>query len=197
MPEPERQRFAANILDHSQRLARMIDMTLALAAVEHRQAIEQAEAFDLAALVRDAASAFEPQFAASGVVLRIDAPPRPIRITGDRFLVGQAIRNLLQNAQEFSPRGGTIVVSLRIEESDAVFAVRDQGPGVPDFALPKVFDRFYSLARPDGQRSSGLGLCFVREVASLHQGTATLANEPAGGAIATLRMPCSVVRGNA
>jgi len=188
MPEQERQRFAANILDHSQRLARMIDMTLALAAVEHRQVIEQAELFDLVVLVRDAASEFEPQLAASGIALRIDAQAAPIRIAGDRFLVGQAIRNLLQNAQEFSPRGGTVVVSLRIEGSDAVLAVRDQGPGVPEFALPKVFDRFYSLARPDGQRSSGLGLCFVREVASLHQGTATLANGPAGGATATLRL---------
>ena len=164
-------------------------MTLALAAVEHRQAIERAELFDLAGLVRDAASEFEPQLAASAIVLRIDAPVAPIRISGDRFLVGQAIRNLLQNAQEFSPHGGTIVVSLRVEGGDAVLAVRDQGPGVPEFALPKVFDRFYSLARPDGQRSSGLGLCFVREVASLHQGTATLANDPAGGAIATLRLP--------
>lgn len=189
MPEPERQRFAANILDHSQRLARMIDMTLALAAVEHRQTIEQAEVFDLATLVRDATSEFERQLAASGIALRIDLPESPIRINGDRFLVGQAIRNLLQNAQEFSPRGGTSAISLRIEGKDAVLAVRDQGPGVPEFALPKVFDRFYSLARPDGQRSSGLGLCFVREVASLHQGTATLANEPAGGAIATLRLP--------
>jgi two-component system sensor histidine kinase CreC len=189
MPDRERQRFAANILDHSQRLARMIDMTLALAAVEHRQTIEQAELFDLAALVRDAASEFEPQLATSGIVLRIDAPAAPIRINGDRFLVGQAVDNLLRNAQEFSTRGGTIAVSLRIEGNDAVLAVRDQGPGVPEFALPKVFNRFYSLTRPDGQRSSGLGLCFVREVASLHQGTATLANDPVGGAIATLRLP--------
>lgn len=189
MPEAERRRFAANILDHSRRLARMIDMTLALAAVEHRQAIEQAEPFDLAALARDATSAFEPQLAASGVALQIDAPTGPISINGDRFLVDQAIRNLLQNAQEFSPHGGTIVVSLRVQDGSAVLEVRDQGPGVPEFALPKVFDRFYSLARPDGQRSSGLGLCFVREVASLHRGTATLANDPSGGAIATLRLP--------
>ena len=189
MPEPERRRFAANILDHSQRLARMIDMTLALAAVEHRQSLENPEIFAFDALVREAAAVLEPQLATQSIALRIDAPDVPIRITGDRFLIAHAIDNLLRNAQEFSPRGGTIAVSLRIEGNDAVLAVRDQGPGVPGFALPKVFDRFYSLARPDGQRSSGLGLCFVREVASLHQGTAKLANEPAGGAIATLRLP--------
>ncbi len=189
VPEPERYRFAGSILDHSQRLARMIDMTLALAAVEHRQIIEQPESFDLVALARDAAGEIETQLAASGVALRIDAPNAPLRISGDRFLVGQAIRNLLQNAQEFSPRGGTIVVSLRIEEHDVVLVVRDHGPGVPEFALPKVFGRFYSLARPDGHRSSGLGLCFVREVASLHRGAITLDNDLDGGAVAILRLP--------
>ena len=53
--------------------------------------------------------------------------------------------------------------------------VADRGPGVPDFALERVFERFYSLPRPDGgSRSSGLGLCFVAEVAALHGGDATL-----------------------
>ena len=189
LPEPERQRFVGTILAHSRRLARMIDMTLALAAVEHRQTIEQPESFDLAVLVRDAASEFEQQLAASGIVLHIEAPNVPIRISGDRFLVGQATRNLLQNAQEFSPRGGCIVVSLRSEPGNAVIEVRDKGPGVPDFAVPKVFDRFYSLARPDGHRSSGLGLCFVREVAALHRGAADLENGSEGGAVARLRLP--------
>jgi two-component system sensor histidine kinase CreC len=189
IPQQDRERFAGNILDHSQRLARMIDMTLALAAVEHRQAIEQPETFDLVALARDVAGEFETLLPASGVALHIDAPDLPIRISGDRFLVGQAIRNLLQNAQEFSAHGAAISLSLRIEGDHAVLAVRDQGPGVPDFALPKVFERFYSLSRPDGRRSSGLGLCFVREVASLHQGMARLDNDPAGGAVATLRLP--------
>ena len=53
--------------------------------------------------------------------------------------------------------------------------IADRGPGVPDYALPRVFERFYSLPRPEGgSRSSGLGLCFVAEVAALHGGSATL-----------------------
>lgn len=192
LPEAERQRFAGNILDHSQRLSRMIDMTLALAAVEHRQAIEQPEPFDLVALVRDETDAFDTQLATAGVALHSDGVGAPIAISGDRFLLGQAIRNLLHNALEFSPHGGSIFVSLRIEGSDAVVVVSDQGPGVPDFALPKVFERFYSLARPHGHRSSGLGLCFVREVASLHRGATTLGNAAGGGAIATLRLPIAL-----
>src|SRR4029453_4542498 len=66
----------------------------------------------------------------------------------------------------------------------------DQGPGIPDYALTRVFERFYSLPRPEGgSRSSGLGLCFVAEVAALHGGRATLENVRDGGAIATLELP--------
>jgi two-component system sensor histidine kinase CreC len=68
--------------------------------------------------------------------------------------------------------------------------VADTGPGVPDYARERVFERFYSLARPgSGQRSSGLGLPFVAEVARLHGGRAQLHNRPGGGALASLWLP--------
>ena len=67
--------------------------------------------------------------------------------------------------------------------------VADRGPGVPEFALPRVFERFYSLPRPDGARSSGIGLNFVREVAGLHGGEAWLRNREGGGAEAGLDLP--------
>ena len=70
------------------------------------------------------------------------------------------------------------------------FIVRDRGPGIPDYAHERVFERFYSLPRPDsGQRSSGLGLPFVREVMRLHGGEASLRNRPEGGAEAVLSLP--------
>ncbi len=193
MPEPERHRFVGNILDHAQRLAQMIDMTLALAAVEHRQAIEHPELFDLAALVREATGEFETQLASSHIALRIDVPDAPLRLLGDRFLIGQAVRNLLRNAIEFSPHGGAVIVAMRREGDGVRLEVRDDGPGVPDFALDRVFERFYSLPRPDGgSRSSGLGLCFVREVAQLHRGTVSLENAQDGGAVATIVLPTSL-----
>ena len=193
MPEPERHRFVGNILDHAQRLAQMVDMTLALAAVEHRQAIEHPELFDLAALVREAAGEFETQLASSHIALRIDVPDAPLRLLGDRFLIGQAVRNLLRNAIEFSPHGGAVIVAMRREGDGVRLEVCDDGPGVPDFALDRVFERFYSLPRPDGgSRSSGLGLCFVREVAQLHRGTVSLENAQDGGAVATIVLPTSL-----
>lgn len=67
--------------------------------------------------------------------------------------------------------------------------VRDRGPGMPDYALDRVFERFYSLRRPQsGRKGTGLGLAFVREIAQLHGGDAHLSNHPDGGAIAVLSL---------
>ena len=67
---------------------------------------------------------------------------------------------------------------------------RDHGPGVPEYAEEKVFEKFYSLARPHGaKRSTGLGLSFAREIAQLHDGRVTLSNAPDGGALAVLTLP--------
>jgi two-component system sensor histidine kinase CreC len=68
--------------------------------------------------------------------------------------------------------------------------VTDGGPGIPGYALERVFERFYSLPRPDtGRKSSGLGLSIVREIARLHGGEVELANRSEGGARATLSLP--------
>jgi len=69
----------------------------------------------------------------------------------------------------------------------------DEGPGIPEYAQGRIFERFYSLARPGtGKKSTGLGLNFVHEVAQLHDGTIRVTNRPAGGAIAELRLPVAI-----
>jgi len=68
--------------------------------------------------------------------------------------------------------------------------IDDRGPGIPDFAQARLFERFYSLPRPDGRdRSTGLGLCLVKEVAQLHHGMVAVSNREGGGARAVLELP--------
>lgn len=98
-------------------------------------------------------------------------------VNGDRFLIAQALANLLDNAIDFSPQGGVLTVAIRRVHGAVEWSVQDEGPGVPDYAVDKIFDRFYSLPRADTrEKSSGLGLCLVREVSDLHGGSVTLAN---------------------
>jgi two-component system sensor histidine kinase CreC len=112
-------------------------------------------------------------------------------VEGDGFLLQQALRNLLDNAIAFSPPGGLVTLAARRDGDDLRVEVADRGAGVPDYARESVFERFYSLPRADGRRSSGLGLPFVREVARLHGGAIALQPREGGGSLAVLRLPAA------
>ena len=188
--EAERVRFLASIEGQGARLAAMIDKMLALAAAESRQALEAPQPVDLVELADEALQALEPRLARRGLRVQRDLPAQAM-LPGDRFLLAHAVSNLLENALDFSPDGGAIDVALDDDGGAWRLRVSDRGPGLPDFAAERVFERFYSLPRPDGARSSGLGLNLVREVAQLHGGVARLGNREGGGAVAELRLPRS------
>jgi two-component system sensor histidine kinase CreC len=191
MADADRARFAASIRAQSERLAQMIDKLLALAAVEHRQMLETRERVDLAELADEAVAQCVQRVREAGV--RVEhGGVAPAFVEGDAFLLRQAIANCIENAAAFAPTGSTIALDIARSCDRIVLTVSDRGPGIPDYALPRVFERFYSLPRPEGgSRSSGLGLCFVAEVATLHDGTAGLVNREGGGAIATLDLPAA------
>jgi two-component system sensor histidine kinase CreC len=171
-------------------MAQTIDKLLALAAVEHRQRIEDPVPVDLVTLVRDIAESAAPRLRTADVRLDVEADEGLPPLSGDAFLLRQMLGNLLDNAIDFSPRGGVVDIALSCGDSEVRIEVADRGPGVPDYALGRVFERFYSLPRPDGGgRSSGLGLPFVVEVAELHGGRVVLANRDGGGAVASVVLP--------
>jgi two-component system sensor histidine kinase CreC len=192
MADGDRVRFATSIRNQSERLAQMIDKLLALAAVEHRQRLDQPELLSPAALAQEAAEQCAQRLEQAGITLRLALAPELPRIRGDAFLLRQALVNLIDNAADFSPQRGDVDLRMTGDDRQLRIEVADRGPGIPDYALPRVFERFYSLPRPDGgSRSSGLGLCFVAEVAALHDGSVELRNRDGGGAIATLSIPVS------
>ena len=189
LPEADRQRFVASIAGQGERMAQMVDKLLALAAVEYRQALEAPQALEASAVLGDAAAAVRQRAEAAGIALRLaDGGGAPLR--GDPFLLRQALVNLLDNALDFAPRGSTVELGAHRSGDEVVFQVADRGAGVPDYARGRVFERFYSLPRPDGgSRSSGLGLPFVAQVAQLHGVRAALEPREGGGCVASLAMP--------
>ncbi len=190
LPESDRSRFARHIQDQEQRLTETIDKLLALAEVEQHGWLQRRERIDVGALLVQAAQAQEAKLAATKLELEMEPLLLPLAVDGDPFLLRQALSNLIDNAIAFSPGTGHIGLSAHVEAGKATIIVRDQGPGIPDYALERVYERFYSLPRPgNGLRSSGLGLPFVREVARLHGGEVLLRNREAGGAEAVLSLP--------
>ncbi|OHC64760.1 MAG: two-component system sensor histidine kinase CreC [Rhodocyclales bacterium RIFCSPLOWO2_02_FULL_63_24] len=184
----DRQRFARSIVEQAERMQLIIERLLALARIEQLQAPEEIRDIALGDLAREALAGRAEQLAARGITARIGGE-LAAQVRGDPFLLQQAVGNLLDNAIEFSSDGAGIEIDIGGDGAHHVVSVRDHGPGAPDFALPHLFERFYSLPRPaTGRKSTGLGLAFVREVAKLHGGRVEFANAVDGGAVARLAL---------
>ncbi len=191
MPLADRQRFMRNIRSEAERLHQVVEQLLKLASVEKQQGLISPERLDTAILIEALCEERQWRLSHADIhfSLSLTADAKPL---AERFLLQQAIGNLMDNAIDFSPPGGVIAVRTWSENGYWCFSLHDDGPGIPDFALERVFERFYSLPRPQGgSRSSGLGLSFVFEVAQLHGGSVTLVNHADGGALVCMRLPLS------
>jgi len=190
-PAEDRRRFSRSIADQGRRLQQIIERMLLLARVEQLQSPEGRAEISMAEVARQCIASRAAALEGRQLACRLDARTEG-RLRGDAFLLQQALSNLLDNAIEFSPPGNPIDLTLAERDERVEIAVRDHGDGAPDYALPHLFERFYSLPRPaTGQKSTGLGLPFVREVARLHGGDARFGNHPEGGGEAMLILPLS------
>lgn len=138
------------------------------------------EPLDLTEATREAAGMHEHE----GVGVAI-APGERLMVRGDSLLLSRAIHNLLLNACEASPRGGRVDVRTFSADGQAVVEIADRGPGLPADLREKVFEPYVSTK----QRSSGLGLALVRDIATQHHGRVALENREGGGACARLELP--------
>jgi two-component system sensor histidine kinase CreC len=186
----QRARLLENIEMETARLQSLSERLLNLAQVEQRRTLEEQISIPLQPLIADLLEGRTAQITRRGLQVVNDLPPT-VAVRGERFLVRQALANLLDNALDFTPDGGI----LRVESASASasrmidISVLNQGEPIPDYALPRVTERFYSLPRPgSGRKSTGLGLNFVQEVAQLHGGAFAIANT-AEGVRATLTLP--------
>ena len=189
MEEAQRQRFLTNIQRETQRIQEMVDRMMELTALETRRVLDTVQSIPLLPLLEELAHASHGVATQRGCRITV-AASEDVTVEADPFLLRRAVSNLLDNALDFSPEGGHIELGLQAQGRWAQITVRDQGPGIPGYAQDKVFEKFYSLARPHSKKkSTGLGLSFVKEIASLHRGRIELSNRPEAegtGAAATL-----------
>ena len=192
MPGEERRRFLENLRAESGRIEQIVERLLQLSALEARSGLRSPERLEAAALLAEVADGFRSAGRAAGVELVL-RPGAAGAVHGERTLLRDALTNLVQNAVEFSPREGRVTLAAQVVEGRVEFVVEDEGPGIPDYALGRIFERFYSLERPGtGRKSTGLGLSLVREVAHKHGGEAELVNRAdRSGVRATLRLPAA------
>ena len=192
MSDEERKRFINNILVSNKQMDKLVTRLLDLSRIERRESLMKPETLKILPIIENAIKApSRTQTIASkniNIALEIN---KTITVFAEKILLEQAISNILNNALEFSPKGGTITFKASETNTAVLITVLDDGPGMPPHVLRNLFTRFFSVSRPDsGNRGNGLGLRFVRKIMQLHKGEVTLKNRLLqNGAEAKLRFP--------
>ena len=171
-------------------LIRTFEALLRIARVEAGSAGVRTQPVDVAEIAREVAELYEPVAEEQEATLTVTVP-EVVVVAGDRDLLAQAVANLVDNALKYGrPADGSQRVSLTVtrDGEEAVIAVADNGPGVPEADRGRVTQRFVRLEGSRTAPGSGLGLSLVQAVASLHKGTLML-GDAAPGLVAELRLP--------
>jgi two-component system sensor histidine kinase CreC len=174
LPEDARREFSGQVLAQSARMQALVDRMLELTKLEQRHAQVERERLPWAGVLKplEVAPGGRAQHAVEIVI-----SPEHADVHAEPGLLGLALSNLLENARSFAPQGSTIT----LEAGPNRIAVQDSGPGVADYALPRLGERFFSTVRPDGHtKGSGLGLAIVRQIMQLHGGRMVARNTRPG-----------------
>jgi two-component system sensor histidine kinase ChvG len=187
----ERRRFLTMIQNDVARMERLLNEAREISRIDARIDMEELERVALDTLLENLVEAFRLRRADRGPVFVVALADRQVEVVASADRLTQAFENLLANAVSFSPGDGTVTVTLRVDGSAAVVTVADEGPGIPDEHVDRIFSRFFSY-RPDEQGDgghSGLGLSIVRAVVEAYQGTVTAGERSGGGAKLVVRLP--------
>jgi len=189
LPPEDRTRYLAIIEAESRRLGELSDNLLRLTSLESEREPLRPEPFALDRQVRQVILAAEPLWAAKGIA--VEASLDPTTIHGDAALLAHVWANLLDNAVKFTPEGGRISVTLTAGTQVAQVRVSDSGPGIPDEARDRIFERFFKADASRDRRTpgSGLGLALARKIVELHGGSIRAEAGPERGAAFTVTLP--------
>jgi two-component system sensor histidine kinase CreC len=175
LPEADRQAFAGDVLAQTRRLQSLVERLLELSKLEQRQELEKPQIGLLSESLESfmALAPVKRTYVAIEMIASTSLEERRI----DPALLDIALGNLLDNAAAFAPQGSTVTLQV----VGAAIVVQDSGPGVPDYALPKLGQKFFSTVRPDGvTKGSGLGLAIVQQIMALHGGSMRVENTHPG-----------------
>lgn len=145
---------------------------------------------DIAQIVRDLHSHDLPRAEKQGIMLRLDAVDTAF-VNGHHDYLVRAVRNLIANAFQYTPTGGTITLRVTHAGHDVFIDVQDSGAGIPDEALPHIFDRFFRAERARSTQigSVGLGLSLTRRIVELHGGQISVQSSLGSGSLFQIRLP--------
>jgi two-component system, OmpR family, phosphate regulon sensor histidine kinase PhoR len=188
VPPEEQRRYMELISTQTGNMQRLVEDLLILARLENDQLPIETTLVSLHSLAQEA---IHDAKALSNDRHRIDAEISDVSIKGNARELRSAVSNLLTNAVRYTPRGGTISLSVTQHENDAVIAVTDTGVGIAAEHIPRLTERFYRVDRSRSRETggTGLGLAIVKHVAQRHRGVLEVESELGRGSTFRLRLP--------
>lgn len=182
-------RSAAVIVAQAHRLNRLVGSLLDLERLRSGRIELSLASVDLAALVSRLAGELEPTL--TNHTLSVEIPPEPVLVPGDELRLEQVLLNLLQNALKYSPDGGQVTIRILLDGGRVGVEVSDQGIGIPEAEIARVFNPFYRSAAAERGAVPGLGvgLALVNEIVTLHSGSVTVSSTEGVGSTFTIWLP--------
>jgi two-component system OmpR family sensor kinase len=194
---PEARKQAAQIIyNEAGRMHRMALDLLDLARLEGGIADLEMSPVDIGMLLRSIVEKFTPQAQKAGIRLQTNIPENLPTLLGDGDRLAQVVTNLVDNAMKFTPVNGQVTLSTVNTGAEMEISVTDTGPGVPQEALARIFDRFYQVdpsraggETAAGRRGAGLGLAIVQEIVQVHGGRIGVRSEVGRGTTFVIHLP--------
>jgi len=186
--------FLEIIARHTLRMERLVRDLLRLARIEAGQETLDRTLCSIDGLLTAVQGDLARLLAAKRLTIERRIDPDAASVTGDPIKLQDVLRNLVENAANYSPEGATIAVSAARSRAHVLIRIQDQGPGIPPEDLARVFERFYRVDKSRTREGkdpggTGLGLSIVRHLVGLHGGTVTAANVEPHGALFTIDLP--------
>jgi signal transduction histidine kinase len=161
---------------HTVRLGSLIGDLFELSKLDAGSVTPSLESFSLPELIQDIAQEFQLEAERKDIALQIEVDAAAANTMGDIGLIQRVLENLVRNAIQFVPVGGEVTISIAEHPDSVTVAVSDNGPGIAEEDVPRIFDRFYRALDGEEARSdsSGLGLAIVKRILDLHDSRITV-----------------------
>ncbi|WP_242020044.1 HAMP domain-containing sensor histidine kinase [Nodosilinea sp. FACHB-131] len=182
-----RDRFFQTIKEETKRLSGLIHDLLDLGRLEAGITLLEIQAIALKGVISRAIRAMEVRLQAKNVAVQVDV--EDLRVMGDSERLLQAFLNLLDNAIKYSTPNACIFITASRNKQQALISIRDQGSGIPETNLPRIFEQFYTTSHSTKQSGVGLGLAIAKRIIEAHGGSITANSKPGQGAVFTLSLP--------